>query len=171
MLLQIDDFYNIPKETSLIMSNLNYEPKVYGHEIENFNAIDENLPEVFSQLLNRKIKIKEDSGIFRKPYEIIHFENFSKNILFVAFIAVEKNVLKTYKHKETESYNVLSLQKETNLEEFIKSDCIDLTKWDVVCEIRLEIGDLIIINPWIWHSLESKTTQVFYLEVENASKV
>jgi hypothetical protein len=169
MLIHINNFYNFQPEIPKVISNLNFVPKVYGEEIENFNAVNISLDEIFSEILGQKIIIKTDSGVFRKPYETIHFENFSEKIRFVAYMGIEKNVFKTFRHKETGSLSVFGLNKELNLEDFIKSNCYDLDKWEQKTEINLDLGDLIITRPWFWQSLSNKTTQIFYLETEDGS--
>ena len=169
MLIYINNFYSFQPEIPSVISSLDFVPKVYGKEIENFNAVDVSLNEIFSQILGTKIITKSDSGVFRKPYETIHFENFSENIRFVAYVGIEKSIFKTFLHKETNSLSVFGLNNKTNLEEFIKSNCYDLDKWELKTEINLNLGDLIITRPWFWQSLSSKTTQIFYLETQDGS--
>lgn len=169
MLIYINNFYSFQPEIPKVISSLDFVPKVYGEEIENFNAVDVSLNEIFSEILGIKITTKVDSGTFRKPYKTIHFENFSENIRFVAYIGIEQNVFKTFKHKKTGSLSVLALNKDLKLEDFIKSNCYDLDKWEQKTEINLDLGDLIITRPWFWQSLSNKTTQIFYLETEDGS--
>lgn len=169
MLIYINNFYSFQPEIPQVISSLNFVPKIYGEEIENFNAVDVTLDKTFSEILGQTVIAKKDSGVFRKPYETIHFEDFSENIRFVAYLGIEKNSFKTFTHKETNSLSVIGLNQELNLEDFIKSNCYDLDKWEQKTEITLDLGDLIITRPWFWQSLANKTTQIFYLETEDGS--
>ena len=61
------------------VQNLEFTPKHYGEELENFNMILDGMEPVFSKVFGERIVIDPDrSGIFRRPLNnIIHFEDFS----------------------------------------------------------------------------------------------
>ena len=162
MFTHIEKFYEKPNELFEIISKLDFKENLYGEEIKDFNMISQGIENAFSQIVGHPISLTKDSGKFRKPYPPIHFENFNQNSVFVGFVALEDTNLKTYKHKETGFTNVFPITDDLNT--FIKDNCFNPEKWDVVADINLMAGNLFLIKPWIWHSLDNKLIKVFYLE-------
>lgn len=162
MLIHIENFYNNAKDIFEIVSKLDFKESLYGDEIPNFNMIPEGLTSAFSDLLGQKITLNKNSGVFRKPYSPVHFENFHENSLYVAIAALEDTKFTTYRHKELKSSLVFSVKE--NVNEFIKENCFDKEKWEVVADINLYQGNIVFVKPWIWHGLDNKLVKVFYIE-------
>lgn len=168
MFIHIENFYQNAKQLFDIISNLDFKDNVHGLEIKDFNMIPQDLHKSFSEIVGFKVTLTSDSGKFRKPNSTIHFEDFNEKSAFLGIVALEDTKIKTYRHKETNSTNVFSLQG-TNVQEFITNNCFDESKWDVIADINLSAGSLMLIRPWLWHGLHNKVVKVFYLEydVEN----
>jgi hypothetical protein len=162
MFTYLEKFYEKPNELFEIISKLDFKENLYGDEIKDFNMLSQGIEEAFCQIVGQKISLTKDSGRFRKPYSPIHFENFSENSVFVGFVALEDTIFKTFRHKETGFTNVFPITEDLNT--FIKDNCFDPEKWEVVADIKLLAGNLLLVKPWVWHSLDNKLVKVFYLE-------
>lgn len=166
MFMHIQKFYEKTEELHKIINLLDFKPCKFGDELLNFNLISPGIEEGFSNILNQKLTLnKETSGSFRKPNQTIHFDDFGPNTLWVGFVALENAVFRTHKHKETGSTNIFSVaETPEKAQEFINNNCTDESKWDVVATVNMSAGDLVLIKPWMWHSLDNKLLKVFYLE-------
>jgi len=166
MFMHIQKFYEKTDELHKIISLLDFKPNKFGEELLNFNLISPGIEDGFSSILNQKIKLnKEASGCFRKPNQSVHFEDFGPETLWVGLVALEDTIFKTHKHKETGSAHIFSAaETQEKAQEFINSNCTDESKWDAVATVNLMAGDLILVKPWMWHSLDNKLVKVFYLE-------
>jgi hypothetical protein len=164
MFIHIENFYEKANNLYEIICKLDFKENLYGDEIKNFNMIPQGIETGFSNILNQKVVVSKDSGIFRKSYPPIHFENFNTNSIYVGIIALEDTKFTIYKHKNTKSTAVISITE--NLNEFIKENCFDKEKWDIVADINLYQSNLLLFKPWLWHGLDSKLIKVFYLERE-----
>jgi hypothetical protein len=141
---------------------MTFKEMLYGEELVDFNQYDPSFDGVISESLGEKLKSTESSGLFRKPYEVIHFENFYEKSRYVFMLAYEDCFFKTYKHIETGSDSIFNI--ECELDKFISSNCFDTSKWSETGSIKLEAGDGICFRPWLWHSIQRKLVQVFYIE-------
>jgi hypothetical protein len=162
MIVQVEDFYKNSQNILSVVKPLNFKDSIYGHEIPEFFMIPEGIDQGFSAITNISVKLRENSGLFRIPYPTIHFENFDQKSLFIGIVALEDTVFRTHRHRETQSHAVTDIVK--NLQQFIKENCFDKEKWDIIAEINLKAGGLILVKPWLWHSLEEKLVKIFYLE-------
>lgn len=162
MFTHLEKFYEKPNELFEIISKLDFKENLYGDEIKDFNMISQGIEDAFSQIVGQKVSLTKDSGRFRKPYSPIHFENFSENSVFVGFVALEDTVFRTHRHKETGYTNVFPITEDLNT--FIKDNCFDPEKWEVIADVKLLAGNLLLVKPWVWHSLDNKLVKVFYLE-------
>ena len=162
MFIHIENFYEKPKELFDIISKLDLKENLFGDEIKDFNMISQGIDQAFSQIIGQKITVTKDSGKFRKPYPPIHFENFTQDSVFVGIVALEDTNFKTYRHKETGFTNVFPITQDINT--FIKDNCFDPEKWETIADIKLLAGTLLLVKPWVWHSLDNKLVKVFYLE-------
>jgi len=166
MFMHIQKFYEKTDELHKIISLLDFKPNKFGEELLNFNLISPGIEDGFSAILNQKIKLNsQTSGVFRKPNQSIHFEDFGPTTLWVGLVALENTTFNTHKHKETGSTHIFSAaETPEKAQEFINSNCTDESKWDTVATVNLEAGDLVLVKPWMWHSLDKNLIKVFYLE-------
>lgn len=168
MFIYIENFYHNAKDLFEIVSKLEFKENYQGYEIKDFNLIPPNIPNDFSDIIGRAVVVSQDSGLFRKPYNPVHFENFNENSIFVGIVALEDTIFRTHKHKETNSTNVFNIN--NNIDVFVKENCFNIEKWNCVSEIKMTAGSLVLVKPWIWHYLDNKIVKVFYIEkpIENA---
>lgn len=169
MFIYLENFYHDVDHLFAPIDTLDYTPLSQGFEVPNFYMIPDGIDKDFSLIVGQKIKLNETSGIFRKPYTVIHFEDFKDKTLFVGAVALQQTKFCTYKHKETNSSSVKSI--ENNLVEFVNSNCFDKTKWNTMADISMSPGSLILFRPWLWHSFENKLMNFFYLEVGECESV
>lgn len=162
MIIHVENFYNDVQSIFEPVVNLPFKSCLYGEELVDFYMVPQGIDEAFHGITNQKVKLRSDSGTFRKPYKVVHFENFDKSSLFVGVVALEDTIFRTHRHSETGSHTVTNIQE--NLDEFIAKNCFDQSKWSTIAEINLKAGSLILFKPWLWHSLDQKLVKVFYLE-------
>lgn len=161
-IITVDGFFS--KEEALRLCNvtyyLQYVDSEFGKQIENFNMIPENANEMFSNLLNTTIEVDEErSGIFRKPEEFIHFEDFSGTNEWVFAVALQSSVFDIFEH-QSGATNALS---------DYKFNYRNLFEWDHKINYQLDPGHGIIFRPWIFHSFDRGLIQVFRLKEKNAN--
>jgi hypothetical protein len=166
MFIHIENFHQNADQFAQIINGLEFTAATFGDEIQNFNHTPPEVLATLEKIVGMELKYGEGSGVFRKPHEFIHYENFGPNSVYVGFVALEDNNFKILKNKETNSNFILEIS--TNIEEFIKNNCFDATKWDTVADIQLQKGNLLLIQPFQFHKLEKKLVQVFYLERKNS---
>jgi len=159
-------FKNIRPDVATLsdtLSSMIYKDQEYGQELLDFNQYDESFNEFISVALGEQLKITEQSGLFRKPFEnIIHFEGFNNETRYIFALAYEDIKISFWKHKELNVYNVFGVD---NLQEFIHNNCADVNKWEEVGMMKLSCGDAVCFRPWLWHSFsENKLVQIFYIE-------
>ena len=69
----------------------------FGEKIENFNMVPENANDMFSNILNTNMEVDEDkSGIFRKPENFIHFEEFSNTDEWIFAVALQPSTFNVF---------------------------------------------------------------------------
>ena len=80
--MYIDNFYLDIANLAGAVVGLNYAPAKFGLEIPGFNLIDSQLLPRFQDILqDTELVIDEaNSGVFRKPMNIIHFEDFKTQL-------------------------------------------------------------------------------------------
>lgn len=143
-----------------LMSAMEFEGMAFGEQIVNFNYVPAELEDFFTQEINSNVTIQQDTGIFRKPSNVIHVEHFFQHSLWVVVVAMEDTALTI--HEQDNVKTVLDVI--DKLDTFIPDNCYDHDKWSTVNTINLKKNDYVYIRPWIWYSLEpTKLTQTFLL--------
>jgi hypothetical protein len=152
--------YNNSEQLQMLMSSMEFERTLFGEEIINFNYVPAELQEFFKHEINSDVTIQQDTGIFRKPSDIIHVEHFYQHSLWLVVVAMEDTVLTIHEQDTVKTvFDVID-----KLDTFIADNCYDPSKWSTVNSINLKKNDYIYIRPWIWYSLEpTKLTQLFLL--------
>lgn len=129
---------------SKIAEHLKWDPKKYGYEIPHFNLIDPELELVVGEMLGDWVKIhEEESGVFRVPYPIIHFEDFNTLGDWRCAVALEDNIFKTYRHIDG------TQDARYGYENFNYSNP---DEWIVESQINLKQNDCVFYRPWVFHS-------------------
>ena len=163
MFFHLEAFHDNAKQFCEIISKLNFVDNTFGQEVKNFNHKPEELAQALSHILGRQLIHAEESGVYRKPLPFIHFENWNPQSAFNAAIALEDTKFFTYRHKETNVYNVLQMpDKNLDMDQFITDNSQNFDNWEVIADINLKQGDMVVFQPWIWHSFqEGNLIQVF----------
>jgi hypothetical protein len=171
MFFHLEAFHDNAKQFCEIISKLNFVESTFGQEVKNFNHKPDELAEAISYILGRPLQHSENSGLYRKPFPFIHFENWTPQSAFAAAIALEDTVFYTYKHKELGIYNVLQMaEKAKEMDKFIEENSQNFDNWETIATINLKQGDLIVLQPWVWHSFEEdKLIQVFHFNRKEQS--
>jgi hypothetical protein len=148
-----------------LILGMEFEDHIHGQEILNFNHLSEDIDEYF-QFITREPVIcrKEISGIYRKPYSKIHYEPFDEISQWVLIVAIEQTTFKTYRHKETNKTSVFGID---DIHKFQIDNCQDFDLWEVDSEIKMQSNDVILVRPFIWHSLEeNKLVQIYHIDLD-----
>lgn len=150
---------------STLIGSMEYENAPFGQEILNFQYIPVGLQEYFSQELFEDVEIQPNTGIFRKPNAMIHFENFYQHTSWVAIVALEDTVLTTHNQENVATFFDVA----DRLDTFISENCFDVSKWNVDNIIKLKKNTIAFIRPWFWYSLqENSLVQIFLLNHKTA---
>ena len=150
------NLYNDGDSLSALISNMEYESTPYGSEIKNFNFLPQGLEQQFSSLLNMPVEVQPNTGVFRKPNAIVHFEPFYQHCLWVCIVALEDTVLTL--HEKDDIKTVFDVPNEKMEEVLLSND------WTETNKINIRKNEFVLIRPWLWHSLqEEKLVQVFLL--------
>lgn len=166
MITYIEKFYPDAEKLAAVMGQMEFTKSTFGDELENFNHVMNGTLEQFESIfpsLRGKIKLGENSGLYRKPYNFIHFENFDQNNIFVALVAIEKTLFKVHNHKEKNVNKIIDVTDDLNA--FIENECMDLSKWDDKLTYVMEPGDVVLFNPWFLHSVDSGLVKMFYINL------
>lgn len=163
MITFIEKFYSNANQIHEIVSKLDYKKETFGTQIKDFCLVPQGIETGFSQILNTNICLGKNSGCFRKPYDFVHFENFEPKSFFLAVIALDKTKFCTYRHKEKNYSQVIEVKEK--IEDFITQNCNNKDAWDITCQVNMSPGDMVLVKPWIWHSLEGGIVNMFYLDI------
>lgn len=140
-----------------IANSLRFVPCEFGEYIEHFNMVSEDADEMFSKVLNTKIKIDKDrSGVFIKPVTWIHFEYFDNLNEWLFVVALSETTLNIFEHQ---SGAVTALDGH----EFSYRN---LFEWDLQLNFVLKPGQGILFRPWLFHSFNGGLIQQFRLKEE-----
>ena len=161
-ILLFDNFYQDLESLHELVSTLDFKESFYGEEIVDFNFIPPDSQENFCQIMAEDLEVSDNSGLFRKSYSTIHFENFNGYSRYVAILAIEPTTIKFYRH-EKGFKSVIEL--DSPVDEFVP-EFFDESKWDCYSSITLEQNQIIFLRPWMFHSLSDSLVQVFYLNTK-----
>jgi hypothetical protein len=172
MLIYLENFYAEAERLSNLLGQMEFTDSTFGKEIAGFQHVPQGIEKGFENVIagvKDKISLGSQSGTYRKPYGFIHFENFDEGSLFVAIVALKKTVVTIHNHKEKNISRVFEVQE--NFDEFVKTECGNPESWDVKSKLVLEVGDMALIQPWYFHSIESEFVKVFYLNLKKEQKL
>jgi len=169
-IIHCDSLYNDIDQISGLITSLEFVDCLYGQEIEDFYYIPQGLSEMFSDILKEEVEVQHDTGTFRKPNTLIHFDNFYEHSLWSCIVALEDTQLKTYTHING-SKSFWDIPENTNKDAFFAENCMNLDKWAEESSINIRKNDFVFVRPWLWKSLEQdKIVQTFMLNVKIENK-
>ncbi len=162
--LKCDGFYQDPNALQSLIQNLEFEDTLYGKEIPDFYYIPQGLQEFIGSVLNEQIQIQPDTGIFRRPNQLIHFDNFYEHALWTCVVAVEDTAVNLHTHRDGHEtfFDVGS-----NVEEFFLSEAMNQDAWSINTSIKLRKNQFLFIRPWVWRSYDAeKILQTFLINAK-----
>lgn len=155
--MTIDGFYSVEEAKNLasIVSNLNYTDHDFGEEIDNFNFLPENSNNLFTSVLKIPLEvIEEKSGIFRRPKQFIHFENFSSLQEWIFVVAIQESIFNLFEHSSGAT---------CALDNYM-FNYRNLFEWDLKVNYILAPGQGVFFRPWLFHSFDTGIVQLFNLK-------
>lgn len=173
-LIHADGFYNEEevKKFKYIVGNLTYTEKDFGHEIENFNMIQKGLEPLFSKVLGEKVVIDHKrSGLFRKPKQFVHFEDFESLDEWCFVVALEKTTFNMFHHLKDGIGENGEVDAKTALDGW-EFNYRNLMEWNIETNVVLEENQGVFFRPWMFHSLdEDKLVQYYRLLADRSLRV
>ena len=140
-----------------LIEDVHWEPRKYGKEIPDFNLIFNNIDVLWGKMLGDFIDIDRPvSGTFRRPYPVIHFEDFDSLNEWRFIVAMEDNEFKTYVHKSGAK---------TALDGY-EFDYFNPDDWEVETIIKLKANDSLFFRPWNFHSFNEGVIHYYKLFVQ-----
>jgi hypothetical protein len=162
-LICCENLYDDIDSISTLISTLEFANCARGKEIEQFYHIPPDLTDLFTHIIGEDIEIQPDTGIFRKPNSLIHFDDFYQHSRWACIVALEDTELKSYQHVSG-SRSFFDIPKDTDMDRLFIEDCCDPSKWSVLNSINIRKNGFVFIRPWVWRSLgEGKLVQTFLL--------
>ena len=155
--LTIDNFY-LPYQTKELIDviwDMQFVDKEFGKEIENFCHVPNDMDDIFKKILGFKTKTDlNNSGVFRKPSDFIHFESFYDLREWMFIVSLTETTVNIFEHKTgavtaLDNYNF---------------NYRNLFEWDLMCNYVLKPGQGIFFRPWLFHSISSGLIQTFRLK-------
>ena len=153
--ITVDGFYSpdSAKQLESVLYTLQYEDYEYGKEIPNFNLIPPDADNMFSTATGMKLTVDTDSGKFRIPRLMIHFESFETANDWVFAVAIQESTFNVFEHK-------------TGVENALQRydfNYHNLFEWDLTVNYHLKPGQGILFRPWLFHSFDMGLVQNFRL--------
>lgn len=169
-MLHADGFFPAGDVESCVaaVKDTKFTEKEYGYELDHFNMVLGGLEPILSKVLGERVIVEHSrSGIFRKPFNnIIHFEDFDSLNEWCFIVALEKNTLNLFHHKnklgETDAKTAL---------EGYQFNYRNLFEWDLHTNVLLEPNQGVFIRPWVFHTLDSNLVQYYRLVTDRHFRV
>ena len=173
-LIHADGFYNEEdaKRFKYVVGGLSYTEKSYGYEIENFNMIQRGLEPIFSRVLGEKVIIDQNkSGLFRKPKQFVHFEDFETLNEWCFVIALEKTTFNMFHHIKDGIGESGEIDAKSALDGW-EFNYRNLMEWNIETNVVLEENQGVFFRPWMFHSLnEGKLVQYYRLLADRSLRI
>lgn len=150
------------------VKDMRFTEKEYGYELDHFNMVLGGLEPILSKVLGERVIVEHSrSGIFRKPFNnIIHFENFDSLNEWCFIVALEKNTLNLFHHRNQKG----ETDAKTALEGY-QFNYRNLFEWDLHTNVLLEPNQGVFIRPWVFHTLDSNLVQYYRLVTDRHFRV
>lgn len=163
-LLHADGFFanGDAEKYPLIIGNLPYIQKQYGYELQNFNMIRKGSEPLFSRVLGEKIYLDHKrSGIFRRPSQFIHFEEYDSLDEWCFVVALEKTTFNLWNHLKTGLGESGQIDAKSALDGW-EFNYRNLLEWNIDTSITLEPNQGVFFRPWMFHSLDEGRLVQYY---------
>lgn len=164
-LIHADGFFKAEEVQNLlgVAYNLydNFVEKEYGYELQDFNMVFPGLDPIFSRIVGEEVVVDEErSGIFRRPFNFVHFESFEGPNDWCFIVALEKTTFNLYHHLENGPASKVNAWSALDGYRF---NYRNLLEWDVYTNIVLEPNQGVLFKPWLFHSLDGGNVQYYRL--------
>ena len=173
-LIHADGFYTDEEANKFkyIVGNLNYTEKSYGYEIQGFNMIQRGLEPIFSRVLGEKVIIDQNrSGLFRRPKQFVHFEDFETLNEWCFIIALEKTTFNMFHHLKDGIGENGEVDAKSALDGW-EYNYRNLMEWNIETNVVLEENQGVFFRPWMFHSLdEGKLVQYYRLLTDRSLRI
>ena len=169
-MLHADGFFPAGDVESCVaaVKDMRFTEKEYGYELDHFNMVLGGLEPILSKVLGERVIVEHSrSGIFRKPFNnIIHFEDFESLNEWCFIVALEKNTLNLFHHRNQKG----ETDAKTALEGY-QFNYRNLFEWDLHTNVLLEPNQGVFIRPWVFHTLDSNLVQYYRLVTDRHFRV
>ena len=173
-LIQADKFFppGDAEKYANIINGLNFVETPYGMEVPEFSMVFPHMEPMFSHVLGERVVIdSKRSGVFRKPAEVIHFEEFDSLDEWCFIVALEKSTLNIYHHLANKGMGEYGkVDAKTALDGW-QFNYRNLFEWDYHTNILLEPNQGIFFRPWIFHGLERGLIQYYRLLADRKFRI
>jgi hypothetical protein len=152
-----------------VVDGLPFVNKPYGQEIDNFNMIFRGIEPVLSRVLGERVIVDhKKSGVFRRPIDCIHFEEFDSLDEWCFIVALERSTFNLYHHLRDGQYGQVDSRSALDGWQY---NYRNLFEWDYHTNILLEPNQGIFFRPWMFHSLENGLIQYYRLIADRKFRV
>lgn len=173
-LIHADGLYTNEEVENLnqVLQDVRYSEKPYGYEIENFNMIPRNLEPVMSRVLGEKIIIDQNrSGLFRRPKQFVHFEDFETLNEWCFVLAIDKTTFNMFHHLKRGIGENGEIDAKSALDGW-QFNYLNLMEWNVETNVVLEPNQGVFFRPWMFHALdEGKLVQYYRLLADRSLRI
>lgn len=170
-LIHADNFY-APDDVikyAQVVKGLKFNLRPYGEELINFNMIGKGLEPILSKVLGEKIYIDRNrSGIFRKPGQFIHFEDYESLDEWCFVVALEKTTFNMWYHLKSGLGEMGEINARSALEG-VKFNYQNVLEWNLHTHVSLEPNQGIFFRPWVFHSWEQSRLVQYYRLIADKS--
>lgn len=153
---------------AMTVGGLQFQPRQYGLEIDNFNMILSGIEPVLSKVLGERVIVdSKRSGIFRKPLNnVIHFEEFDSLNEWCFIVALERTTLNLYHHIGPDGQ--INAKNALHGWQF---NYMNMFEWNLHTNVLLEPNQGVFIRPWMFHSLDQGMVQYYRLITDRKFRV
>lgn len=154
------------------VNGLKFTEKSYGHEIENFNMVLHGIEPVFSRVLSEKVFVDHKrSGVFRRPSQFIHFEDWHSLDEWCFVVALQKTTFNLWQHLKSGLGEHGVVDAKHALEGY-QFNYRNLLEWNIDTTITLDANQGVFFRPWMFHSLdEGRLVQYYRLIADRSIRV
>jgi hypothetical protein len=174
-LMHADGFFPKGDVESLrsAVSNMQFVPKEYGHELPNFNLIFPDMEIILYHVLGERVIVDPNrSGIIRKPYNhVIHFEAFDSPNEWCFIVALEETTVNLHYHISDHTMGDAGEADAKTAFDGHKFNYRNWFEWKIHTNIQLEPNQGLFIRPWMFHSLEDGLVQYYRLIADTKPRI